>query len=222
MTLLPKDGGMHTLYLLKPRFQSLLRPLARWLVVAGATANQITVLACCLSAGVGLLALSSRPMLLLLPAFFVVRMALNALDGVLARDFGQKSNLGACLNEVGDVVSDSFLYLPFARLPEFDPLWMGAVIVLVVIAELAGITVLMIGAERRYDGPMGKSDRALVFGLMALWLGTGGRLALWECQLFPIAIAVLLAITIVNRVRGGLADAAQLRSQNKAFRRGEG
>jgi len=221
MTLFAQGGGMHTLYALKPRFQSLLRPLARWLVVAGATANQITVLACCLSVGVGLLAFSSRRMLLLLPAFFVVRMALNALDGMLARDFGHGSNLGACLNEVADVVSDCFLYLPFARLPEFDPLWIGVVIVLAVITELAGITVLMIGAERRYDGPMGKSDRALVFGVMALWLAIGGSLAPWECQLFPIAIAVLLAVTIMNRVRGGLAEAA-LRSRSKVFRGGEG
>lgn len=208
---------MHTLYLLKPRFQSLLRPVARWLVLAGLTANQITVLAFCLSVAVGMLALSSRRMLLLLPAFFVLRMTLNALDGMMARDHGQESHLGACLNELGDVVSDCVLYLPFVRQPEFDPLWMGAVIVLAVITELAGIMVVIIGARRRYDGPMGKSDRTLVFGIMAVWLGAGGRLASWESQLFPIVLAVLLAVTVVNRVRGGLAEAAQLRSRNKSL-----
>lgn len=206
---------MLTLYLVKPKFQSLLRPLAGQLARSGLTANHVTVLTCCLSVEVGLLALSSRPMLLLLPAFFALRMALNAVDGMMARDLGQKSDLGAYLNELGDMVSDCFLYLPFAYLPEFDPLWMGAVIVLAVITEFAGIAAVMTGAQRRHDGPMGKSDRALVFGVTALWLGAGGKLASWESRLFPIVLIVLLALTIVNRVRGGLAESAQLRSQSK-------
>ena len=46
-------------------------------------------------------------------------MAFNAIDGMLAREFGQKSRLGAYLNELTDVVSDAALYLPFAWLPPF-------------------------------------------------------------------------------------------------------
>jgi len=49
-------------------------------------------------------------------------MALNAIDGMLAREFGQKSRLGACLNELCDVVSDATLYLPFAFVAPFHPL----------------------------------------------------------------------------------------------------
>ena len=56
---------------------------------------------------------------LLLPLWLFVRMALNAVDGMLAREFGQKSRLGAYLNEISDVVSDAALYAPFA--------WLGAV-----------------------------------------------------------------------------------------------
>ena len=37
-------------------------------------------------------------------------MAFNAIDGMLAREFGQKSRLGAYLNELTDVVSDAALY----------------------------------------------------------------------------------------------------------------
>ena len=43
-----------------------------------------------------------------------LRMAFNAIDGMLAREFGQQSALGAFLNELTDVVSDAALYLPFA------------------------------------------------------------------------------------------------------------
>ena len=146
--------------------------------------------------------------MLILPVFLFVRMALNAVDGMLAREFGQKSRLGAYLNEITDVVADSFLYLPFAYLPGFNPLWIGVVIVLAVISEMTGVVGVMTGANRRYDGPMGKSDRAFVFGALALWIGLGGPLASGVAYLFPRVVAVLLAVTIVNRVRKGLAEAA--------------
>jgi phosphatidylglycerophosphate synthase len=71
---------------------------------------------------------------------------MNAIDGMLAREFGQKSDLGAYLNELTDVISDVFLYLPFAYLGIFDPLWIGITIVLAVISEMAGTIGVMIGA----------------------------------------------------------------------------
>ncbi len=40
----------------------------------------------------------------LLPVWMLLRMALNAVDGMLAREFGQQSRLGAYLNELSDVV----------------------------------------------------------------------------------------------------------------------
>jgi CDP-diacylglycerol---glycerol-3-phosphate 3-phosphatidyltransferase len=181
--------------------------MASRLASVGVTANQVTIETCLLSAGLGVwlvLKIQNQRLLLLLPVFFVIRMALNAIDGMLARDFGHKSNLGAYLNELTDVVSDAFLYLPFAYLPGFDPLWIGVIIVLSSISELAGVLAITTGAGRRYDGPMGKSDRALVFGAAAFWLGIGGTFAPWASWAFPIAMALLLTLTIVNRVRKGL------------------
>jgi CDP-diacylglycerol--glycerol-3-phosphate 3-phosphatidyltransferase len=174
----------------------------------GVTANQVTLLACAASIALGVwLCIDSR-WFILLPGFLFVRMALNAVDGMLAREFGQKSRLGAYLNEITDVVADSFLYLPFAYRPPFDPLWIGVVIVLAVISEMTGVVGIMTGASRRYDGPMGKSDRAFVFGAMALWIGLGGAVGSAAGQWFPVGIAVLLALTIVNRVKKGLAEIA--------------
>jgi CDP-diacylglycerol---glycerol-3-phosphate 3-phosphatidyltransferase len=198
-----------SIYSLKPRFQGLLRPLARMLARAGVTANHVTLLACALSIAIGVLLtyrIEVHELLLILPVFLFVRMAMNAIDGMLAREFGQKSDLGAYLNELTDVISDAFLYLPFAYLAPFEALWIGAVIWLSAISEMAGTVALMIGAGRRYDGPMGKSDRAFAFGAMALWIGLGGSLAPWVAWLFPRLIALLLAVTIVNRVRNGLAE----------------
>lgn len=197
------------MYALKPAFQRLLRPMVRLLARAGVTANQVTLFACVLSIALGCFLTFWRPSprwLLTLPIFLFVRMALNAIDGMLAREFGRKSNLGAYLNELTDVISDSFLYLPFAFLPGFDPLWIGVVIVLAVISEMTGTVAVMTGASRRYDGPMGKSDRAAVFGALGLWMGLGLNVAPWVSYTFPRAVAFLLALTIVNRIRKGLAE----------------
>ena len=59
--------------------------------------------------------------------------------------------------------------------------------------------------ERRYDGPLGKSDRAFVFGAIALVLGCGARPARW-LDVALAAMAVLATVTIVNRSRRALAD----------------
>jgi CDP-diacylglycerol--glycerol-3-phosphate 3-phosphatidyltransferase len=197
------------IYALKPRFQNSLRPIVRVLARAGVRANQVTILSCVLSAVIGL-ALShyakSRRMFLLMPAFLLIRMALNAMDGMLAREFAQKTRFGAYLNELTDVVSDAFCYFPFAYLPGFSGTDMGIVILLAVVSELAGTVAVMTGASRRYDGPMGKSDRAAVFGAAALCIGLVGELPSLAAYLLPKVIAALILLTIVNRVRHGLQE----------------
>lgn len=198
---------MTSIYQLKPGFQALLRPLVRRLAAAGVTANAVTLLAMLLSCALGawlLLAGDSR-LFLLLPVWMFLRMALNAVDGMLAREFGQKSALGAYLNELTDVVSDAALYLPFVAVAPFGWGSVGAVIFLSALSEMTGALGPMIGAERRYDGPMGKSDRAFVFGCLGLWLGLAGTLPAWITWLMP-GLAALIAMNIVNRIRNGLAQ----------------
>src|SRR5438132_4202810 len=130
-----------TIYDLKPRFQALLRPLVARLAAVGVTANQVTLVAAVGSIAVGgylWLAAEARWPFLLLPVWLFVRMAMNAVDGMLAREFGQRSVLGAYLNELGDVVPDAALYLPFALVEPFGPYSVGLIIVLVGLSEMAG------------------------------------------------------------------------------------
>ena len=178
-----------TIYELKPRFQELLRPLVRRLAAAGVTANQVTMLAMLISIAIGafvwMRAESVWPFLLL-PLWLFLRMALNAIDGMLAREFGQQSALGAYLNELSDVVSDAALYLPFAQLAPFGVTSVGLVILLAALSEMAGALGPMVGAPRRYDGPMGKSDRAFVFGALALYVGLGGPLSADAYWIMPV------------------------------------
>ena len=195
-----------TLYQLKPAFQSLLRPAVRRLERAGVTANQVTVAACVISVALGLslyFLTEAHVWLALISVWMLLRMAFNAVDGMLAREFGQQSRLGALLNELTDVLSDAALYLPFARVAPFGGFWVGAVIVLAGLSEFAGALGPTVGGARRYDGPMGKSDRALVFGALALWIAAGGPLPAWLGWLMPVLTLLLLA-TIARRMRGAL------------------
>ena len=202
---------MASVYDLKPKFQALLRPPCRALAGAGVTANQVTVAAMVLSLGIGA-AIATWPTyrwpLLLVPGGLFLRMALNAIDGMLAREHDQKSALGGMLNELGDVISDTALYLPLALVPGIPWLLVVALVVLAILSEMTGVVGVQIGATRRYDGPMGKSDRAFWLGLLTLLLGTGlltpGSWITWVL----IAINVLLLVTIVNRARRAVAEAA--------------
>jgi len=205
---------MPSIYDLKPRFQAVLRPLVGRLHTAGVTANQVTLFACITSIAVGAyicLTLDRHSGMLgfaLIPLWMLIRMGLNAIDGMLAREFGHKSKLGAYLNELTDVVSDAALYLPFAMVSHFAILWVCATIWLAAVVEYAGVLGLMVGASRRYDGPMGKSDRAFVFGVLGLVLALGLQPAPWLMWVMP-ALCAMLVVTAINRVRHGLAEVRQ-------------
>ena len=199
---------MPSVYDLKPRFQALLKPLVNSLAEAGVTANHVTVAALVLSLIVGALITlfpAERWPLLLMPLALFVRMAPNAIDGMLAREDKMKSSLAAILNELGDVLSDTALYLPLGLVPGVNAIYIVAIAILAIVSEMTGVVAVQIGAQRRYDGPMGKSDRAFAFGLLCLLLGIGSQPAYWVDVILLITLGLLL-VTIVNRARRALAE----------------
>lgn len=197
-----------TIYDLKTKFQDLLRPLVNTLANLGVTANQVTVGAFLLSAIWGFCILGFPTYgwpFYLLPVVLLVRMALNAIDGMLAKEHDQKTPLGAILNELGDVLSDTVLYLPFAIIPGIDECLVVFVVILAIISEMTGVISVQIGASRRYDGPMGKSDRAFAFGFMGVLWGFGIAEAFY-INLILLLIIFTLLLTICNRACGGLKE----------------
>lgn len=199
---------MPSVYDLKPRFQNLLRPVIGGLVRIGLTANHITVIAMLLSLLVGASLYrwhQQRAVFWVLPIFLFVRMALNAIDGMMAREHHMKTELGALLNEIGDVVSDTALYLPLGFIGVFNPVWVASLVVLAALTEFAGVMGQAMGKSRRYEGPMGKSDRALVFGILGILLALDIPTDRWATALMAV-LAVLLGTTIVNRCRHTLRE----------------
>ncbi len=191
---------MTTLYSLKPRFQQMLRPMVHQLAKGRVTANQVTVAAMLLSLTVGAaFALSEAAVWssILFLLWMPVRMAFNAVDGMLAREYGQASRTGQYLNEFGDIVSDLALFLPFANV--LDPLWLVPPL-LFVLAECAGILGAAVDGVRRYDGPFGKADRAATYaGLTFLMFFTnlGGAVHAIAVTL----LSILTLATVFNRCR---------------------
>ncbi len=198
-----------SIYQLKSRFQRLLRPATTVLARHGATPNSITLatLVLCLLCGAALTVFTRhRWPWLLVPVVLFVRMALNAMDGMLAREHGMQTSLGAVLNELGDVLSDTALYLPFALRAGHAAWLVSLICIFSVISELAGL--LSAGGRdgRSFAGPMGKSDRALVFGVLGFLLGVGTSPGVWLTASLAIVFALLL-LTVYNRARAAVLHA---------------
>lgn len=183
---------MPSVYALKGRFQNLLRPFVRRLAADGITANQVTIFSFLFSVSCGYSVWSAYDVrwLWLLPPAYFLRMAFNAIDGMLAKEHNQTTRLGAWLNEGTDLLSDGAMYLPFLNLVSPKLWWITLSAAWA--TELAGLYPLLKGRARRYDGPMGKSDRAVCFGAAAIF---------WQwADSILVAIAVLCGITILNRL----------------------
>ncbi|MGO8952378.1 MAG: CDP-alcohol phosphatidyltransferase family protein [Rhodomicrobium sp.] len=198
---------MFGIYDLKPRFQAVLRPVVHKCAKAGITANSVSVTATAASVLLGgwLLAGPKPRHFLLLPLWMFLRMALNVIDGMLAREHSRPTVLGAYLNELSDPISDAALYLPFVAVAPFGWANVGAVIFLSALSEMAGIMGQAVGGVRRYDGPMGKSDRAFLFGALGLWLGVAGSFPDWAFWIMPLTAAAI-ALNIFQRIRNGIAQ----------------
>jgi len=88
-----------------------------------------------------------------------------------------------------------------------SPMLVVIIVILSLLTEMAGVVSVQVGASRRYDGPMGKSDRAFVFGLFGLLLGLGVDLG-WWANAALLVVVLLTTLTIYNRVTGGLQELA--------------
>lgn len=189
------------MYQIKPRFQALLMPLVDRAAERGIRPNHLTLAAVGVSAlaGVVVAASSATPGLLwIVPVAYLIRMALNAMDGLLAHHHNMSTPGGAILNELSDVVSDALAYLPFAfLLPDQGALVVIAV-VLGLIAEVAALAAAT-GSGRRNEGPLGKSDRALAFGVLAVVVAVGIQAA---APPLLVTMVILGAITVRNRTQG--------------------
>lgn len=188
---------LNSIYEIKPQFQSMLHPAAAHLAGRGITADQLTAAGIGIAAIAGLVAAFSGggAWLALLPVLYVLRMAVNAMDGLVAREFGTPSWRGRWFNETGDIVGDAAAYLPWLFIMP-DPASAVLLVTAVVAGLVAETTSLIAVTEgpRPNHGPFGKSDRAGAFGFVAVVWPVVHHVA-W----MPLAVMVGLGLVTIRR-----------------------
>lgn len=192
---------MISTYKIKPAFQKLLMPLLGLLRKCGFTPNLLTVLAIVLSLGLGYVfseANTNDSYYLYVALGLLFRMMLNALDGMMARIYNLQSTTGEILNEVGDIVSDVAIFYPLLLIEELDFGLAFGFIILSIINEFSGVLAKSISGERRYDGPMGKSDRASLIGILCLLFYFGFEVGPYLNYVFGVAVFMVVLSTLIR------------------------
>lgn len=202
---------MISTYRLKTSFQNLLRPISRALLASKITPNAVTSFTVVLSVAyaVALARFHAESLFFLtVPPFLFVRMALNAIDGMMAREAKLESPQGVFLNELGDIVCDLALFFAFCATESVRLESMVVFSVLAMLSEMAGLVGVQIGVRRGYEGPMGKSDRAVLASILAIVYFAGIR----DIKVYDGILALgslALVLTIFNRVRSALLASSQ-------------
>ena len=186
---------MISIYKLKPKFQKLLQPLLLLLKRIGVSPNHITVFTIFFSLLIGyilFLGINNSSWFIIVALGLLIRMMLNALDGMMANQFNLQSKLGEILNEIGDVISDIAIYFPFLYFEAIKSEYVILFIFLSIINEFCGVLAKLISGSRRYDGPMGKSDRAFLVGIICIVLFFTDSILIYLDYVFIIAIFLIL------------------------------
>lgn len=197
-----------TLYSIKPWFVRRLRRVEDLLVTRRVSPDTLTAAAVVVSVAAGSAiaagGLFHRPTLwLLVPPLVLLRLALNALDGSVARRTRRVRPFGAALNEIGDRVGDAAMIgaTGFAARPALAA---GAV-ASSFLASSMGVLALALTGRRDSGGPMGKADRAaLVAASAAIGALAGSALPFTVVLWTVLAGGLITAVVRLARIRRAL------------------
>lgn len=195
------------IYGVKPKFQQALGGIEAGLVRRRVHPDYLTLGALALS-GAGGAALWashwSRWLLLFIPVVTIGRTALNALDGLVARDTGLARPWGEVLNECCDRLSDVALLVGVSFALGSDARLGAVTIVVMLLCSYLSIASKAAGGKRQYGGIMGKADRMILLSIASVI-----AVALPGDRVLTVYLLVVLAgllPTILVRARATYAD----------------
>jgi len=197
------------LYDVKPKFRALLSGLVP--ILRAVHPDWITLLALACSIAAAWLFQGAERLrwpFLAIPLLLLLRIMLNALDGMVAQATGKARAFGEVLNEGTDRLSDVAILLGIAVSPLSSLGWGTAATVAVLLSSYVGILGKAVGAGRQYAGVLGKADRMLYLGLVCVAAFFVGNPVLVRADVGPItlfdsllaAFAVLALVTAIQRV----------------------
>lgn len=204
LTLRRPAGG---LYAAKPAFQRRLSGTADWLAARGVHPDLLTwcAVVCGLLGGLALAAGAARPLLLwAVPPLTCLRLALNALDGMVATRRGLARPWGKVLNELCDRLADLAFLAPLMLVPDSSPVLVTAALCATLLVSFIGVLAEAAGAGRQYGGLMGKADRMLWLALACVATAASGQHLF--LRVLPVVLLIGATITLIQR--GGRTHAA--------------
>jgi CDP-diacylglycerol--glycerol-3-phosphate 3-phosphatidyltransferase len=195
------------IYQVKPTFQRSLRRFENWCVDHRVHPDSLTYAALGLSILGGLalyFAPERRLLVLAVPVVTIVRTALNALDGLVAKRTGVARPWGEVINESCDRLADVSLFGGMALAAGVNHLLGAITIVAMLLCSYVAILSKAAGGRRQYGGPAGKADRMIL-------LAVGVPLGLWFPlpQVYDGLLVITLVgvlITLVLRLRSTYGD----------------
>jgi CDP-diacylglycerol--glycerol-3-phosphate 3-phosphatidyltransferase len=200
-------GTVAGIYVIKPAFQRSLGGIERWLVARRVHPDWLTGAALLLSIGGGVAlyyAPQARWLLALVPLVAVVRTALNALDGLVAKRTGLARPWGEVLNELSDRFADVALFGGIALAAPSSLLLGAGAITMMLLSSYLAILSKAAGGRRQYMGPMGKADRMVLLILGSL-LGFAVPLT-WAYNGMLWIVLVGCLLTLIRRAQATYAD----------------
>ncbi|MBN2580313.1 MAG: CDP-alcohol phosphatidyltransferase family protein [Pirellulales bacterium] len=198
------------LYLGKGQFQK----VVRWMAGSWMTANMATALGCVfvvLTAVGFYVGLSVPPLhflLLCVPVFLLLRMGMNALDGLLAREYKTGTVAGEIWNEALDVLGDTVCYGILFFVDKGPRLSLVVFLLAIWAAEFFGVLGKgMPNGTRRHETVLGgKPDRAVWMSGLAIilffWPGS-----LPYSYIYLSVVSVFVVLTSLIRIRKTIAVA---------------
>jgi CDP-diacylglycerol---glycerol-3-phosphate 3-phosphatidyltransferase len=190
------------IYNIKPGFQRVLRiielPLVRW----GINPDVLTIAALVFSVLGGFALFTSRWTaftLLGVPFFALLRICLNALDGMVAKDLGLARPWGEVLNELFDRLADVTFFVGLSLIPDTNIALVVSAIVLMLLSSYIGILSKAAGASRQFGGVMGKADRMLLLSVASILVLVFPNLHMFNW--FLVVVIIGLVVTILQRLQ---------------------
>lgn len=189
------------IYSIKPLFQKSLTPLKRILVKWKVSPTAINLLALLISISGGLAIYYSQYYIILLiyvPFMAFIRTALNALDGLVARELKVKNQkFGEVLNEFTDRLSDISIFSAFIFMPQVNTYLASATLVIILTNSYLSILSKAAGGKRQYGGLVGKADRMIYLGIFSIIVLITSNFNILNYFLVFISLATI--ITLIQR-----------------------
>lgn len=177
---------MDGLYALKPWYARRLTGVLRWLVARDVSPTAVSAAGLAFACGAAAVVVLAPPHALTAVAVGLLlagRLGCANLDGGTARASGRATARGVVANELSDRLADLVVVAAFAA---HGPWWLVAATALAATlpswVALAGVAA---GAPRLQGGPMGKTERCLLFTVA---IGTG----------YVVPVLALVAVAAVG------------------------